>query len=98
MGPHLFKLSRKCMFPFRTFLCIRTIFAALFTGFSIEGICIPVRGFFAMLGIEIILRKSLDPVSYLAFRFLQIQKPYQGSMISPEKKFTSIGGSDGNAL
>ncbi|GBN22625.1 hypothetical protein AVEN_238431-1 [Araneus ventricosus] len=59
-------------------------------GSSREGICISVRGSFAMLDFEIIFLKSLDPASYLAFRFSKIQKPSKGSMISPEKKFPSI--------
>ncbi|GBN80549.1 hypothetical protein AVEN_75289-1 [Araneus ventricosus] len=72
------------------FLGIRTIFAALFTGSSREGICISVRSSFAMLDFEIILLKSLDPASYLAFGFPKIQKSSQGSMDSTEKKFPSI--------
>ncbi|GBL82533.1 hypothetical protein AVEN_263634-1 [Araneus ventricosus] len=55
-----------------------------------KGICISVRGSFAMLDFEVIVLKSLDPMSYLTFRLSKTQKPSQGSTISPEKKFPSI--------
>ncbi|GBM37524.1 hypothetical protein AVEN_4197-1 [Araneus ventricosus] len=62
---------------------------------SREGICISVRGSFAMLDFAIIFLKPLYPVNYMAYRFLEIQKLSQGSMITPQKQFSSIEGSNG---
>ncbi|GBM54285.1 hypothetical protein AVEN_234110-1 [Araneus ventricosus] len=59
-------------------------------GSSRESICNPVRGSFAIMDFEIMVLKSLDPASYLALTFSKIQKPSKGSMISPEKKFSSL--------